>query len=282
MLGLRRPAPVIPLMEFLASRRLSFHTQIVLCPGWNDGPALERSIEDLAAFHPWMGSLAIVPVGLTRHRRGLPRLRPVTPALARRTLDETAPLRRRLARRLGEDAVFFSDEFYLAAGLPVPDYRRRDYRPQIENGVGMVREFYKGFRPSGLPRRLAASASGGGRVARRVGLVTGALGEKVLERLLAELNRVEGLEVRPVIVPNRLFGASVTVSGLLGGADIARALRARRRDFDRFVLPSNCLRYEGDLFLDDWTLERLERAVGRAVRVASNRAADAARACLER
>jgi len=268
--GREPEAPTRPLMDFLAQRRLAFHAQIVVCPGINGGAELRKTLEDLCGYYPACRSIAVVPVGLTSHREGLPRLRPVTPDYARYQIRKSAPLRERLARRLGEDIIYLSDEFYLLAGLPLPDYSRREYWHQLENGVGMVYEFYKGFRPSKLPRRVETP--------RRVALVTSRLGKMVLARLIGALNAIEGLRADAVVARNALFGKTATVTGLLSGADVARAIWHTLRCYDRFLIPANCLRAD-NVFLDDMTLDELRKETNAPVLVAGN-ANEAAQLCL--
>ena len=272
LLGRRGPAPVGPLLDFLQENRLCFHTQIVLCPGWNDGEALTRSLTDLADYHPFCQSIAVVPVGLTACREGLPALRPMSGDEAARLIDATATLRRRLARRLGEDIIYLSDEVYLLARREPPRYGRREYWHQLENGVGMVHAFYHRFSPSRLPDRVTPP--------RRVALITGPLGAQALERFVAALNRVQGLEVAPLVVENTLYGPSVTVSGLLAGGDIAGAIALRRGAFDRFIVPENALRAEGEVFLDDLSLDDLRQATGADVVVGPDHAGALARLLL--
>ena len=261
LLGLRRAAPVTPLLDFMAQRRLAFQTQIVLCPGLNDGAVLERTVDALAAYHPYCESVAIVPVGLTSHREGLTPLRRVTPHIARKIIDSTADQRRRLARRIGRDIVYLSDEIYLTAGRDMPAYGRRDYWLQLENGIGMVYDFYRDFRARRLPKRI--------RKPKRVALITGTLGATALRRLADAMNQINGLTVDVVALRNRVFGSSVTVSGLLGGDEIVDAISRRQSRYDVFCLPPNCLRREDGpacdrLFIDDITLADAESAAGSA------------------
>jgi len=254
MLGLA-PEEVIDLLDTLrlfAGHRIGFHTQIVLCPGWNDGAELDRTLDDLEQFVPWLLSVAVVPVGLTAHRAGLAPLQSVTPARARKVIQQIAPRQEQLLRRLGKRLVLLADEFYLLAGKPIPPYTREEMETQIENGVGMVSAFWRKWdrvAPK-LPKRLQMPL--------RAVLLTGLLGPRVLGPLVERLNEIAGLGVEVVALENSLYGPSVTVSGLLPGADFDQGLRMAA-GCDVALLPVNALRAEGDRFLDDVTLEELRR-----------------------
>lgn len=250
LLGRRGPDDVLPRIERLASNGIQMHTQVVLCPGLNDGERLKRTVFDLARRRPHVESVGVVPLGLTRYRKNLPQLDPVTPDLARRYIAQVEGWRPRLHRRFGTHFVYLSDEFYLMTGVPVPSPDYYDGFPLVENGVGMVRRFLDLFdervgdlRQPPCPVRLT--------------LVTGVMGGEFLSPLVDCLNRVEGLEVGLRAVRNRFFGDGITVSGLLTGADIQDALRESPPG-DVVLLPPNCVSYEG-LFLDGLQPADLER-----------------------
>ena len=256
LLGLRRDDGLLEKMRALAERGIAMHAQIVLCPGWNDGAVLLDSIETLRGLYPALRSLAVVPVGLTRHRKGLPPLAAVDRIAAIRTLDSIRPLQKRFLSRSGEAFVYCADEFYLLAHRPIPAASHYGDFWQEDNGVGMVRSFLTRF--GGEKRRLPKSF-----VPRtRFLIVTGTLAAPFLrERVLPVLNRIRNAAFRLVPVRNRFYGESVTVSGLLTGRDIAAALASQTGG--RVVLiPSNCLNADGRM-LDDWTVERLSRRLNR-------------------
>jgi len=258
MLGRRAVRPIAALFEFLRANGIDFHAQVVVCPDWNDGPALEQTLRDLKAYHPALRSVALVPVGLTAHRAGLPKIRPITARYAARIIDAIEPLARAWRRALGERVLFLADEWYLRAKRPVPECRGIDVAPQFENGVGMVARFLRSWPAveRRLPRTLAMKRS--------VAVVTGVLAAPVLRPLVRRLNAIEGLRVDLDVVRNRLFGPTVTVSGLLAGRDILDDLLKRRRA-DRYLLPENCLRPWDHLFLDDVSLAELRERLDRPV-----------------
>ena len=154
ILGTPRGARLPGQLKKLAEGGIGFHAQAVLCPGLNDGAALEDTIGKLAAMHPAARSLALVPVGLTDHREGLCALHKYTPEEARGVLDIAGRWRERLLKKLGTRFVFPSDEFYLAAGRPLPEDGEYEDYEQIDDGVGMLRLLENGIfrgvrRPAG-------------------------------------------------------------------------------------------------------------------------------------
>lgn len=259
LLGRTGILPILSVMEELAAARITMHTQVVLCPGLNDGAELERTVNDLAALRPWVASLAIVPVGLTSHRQGLPDLQPVTAAYAERFIDRWQPEAVRLAKRFGEPFLFLADEFFIKAGVPFPPLAGYGDLPQIENGVGMIPLFLdQANRVLRRARPLKPIT------------VTTATGEspyRYLADFLAGLSQKTGCTVVPVAIPNRLFGETVTVTGLVAGRDIIAEL-AERELGAAVVIPDVMLKEGEGVFLDDLTVADLEVALHTRVVVA--------------
>lgn len=258
LLGREGITPILEQLATLARAGIALHTQVVLCPGLNDGPELERTVADLAALHPAVRSLAVVPVGLTAHRRNLPPLRAVEAGYAREFVAHWQPRARALAKRLGSPFLFLADEFYLKGGLPFPPLGSYGDLPQIENGVGMVPLFLRdAARTLRAARRLGAF---------RVTVVTGVSSFGFVSDFLEKLGEKSGVEIVTLAVENRLFGESVTVSGLVGGNDIAAAL-AGREIGQALLVPEVMLKEGEGLFLDDLSLDELEARL--ACRVAT-------------
>jgi len=252
MLRGRKAPDVIRQLGTLGRAGITIHTQIVICPGTNDGPHLERTIRDLSSLYPGVASIGIVPVGLTRHRQSEPAVQAVDADGAREIVLRVRRWQREFKRRLGTRLVWASDELYLLAGLPVPSAWAYEGFPQIENGIGLVRRFLDDARRVArrLPRRVPHPI--------RATIVTSTLAAPLLDELACELNRVEGLEVRVQAVRNEFFGETVTVAGLLTGGDIRRQLSGHDLG-DLVILPAVMLR-EGE-FLDDVRLDELESAL---------------------
>jgi len=259
ILGHPNAPDIVAQLRGLGHLGIEVHTQIVLTPGLNDGAALTRTISDLAALRQTVRSIAIVPVGLTRfQRRGLC---PLTPAEAAELVQRVGVHHARFRRERGIGLVYLSDEIYLLAGQPVPPAEAYDGFPQLENGVGLTRQLldeWDALRDEATSIRPAY---------RRATVVCGALIAPALQPILAELGTLAGAEFRLVSVPNRLFGPTVTVSGLLTAGDVLAALR--RRDLGELVvLPRVMLDAAGERTLDDRTPEEIARELGVRVAVA--------------
>jgi len=250
LLGKADILPILEVMKELAAARITMHTQVVLCPGLNDGDAFARTVEDLAAMHPRVASLAVVPVGLTAHRLRLPALEPVGKEFAHSFVTHWHPKARELAERLGEPFLFLADEFFLKAELPFPPLEEYGDLPQIENGVGMIPLFLSDAEE--VLEEAKPLKPG------RVTLVTGHSPYGYLADFLDKLARITGVTLNPVAIDNRLFGESVTVTGLVSGGDIVSGLAGK--DLGEMVLVPEVMVKEGEgVFLDDLSLEELER-----------------------
>lgn len=253
MLGKEGIPPILEQLQTLAAARITLHTQVVLCPGINDGPELERTVSDLANLYPAVQSLAIVPLGLTRHRQKLPQLRAVDAEYATAFVTEWGPRTRALKKRLGEPFLFLADEFYLKAGLPFPNLREYGDLPQIENGVGLVPLFQRDAARTVKTARHIGDF--------RVTVATGVSSFPFVGEFLGQLGEKTSVTFVPVAVENRLFGESVTVSGLVAGNDIIAALEGK--EIGRALLIPDVMLKEGEgVFLDNVSLEELRAKLG--------------------
>lgn len=234
----------------LKNAGISFHCQVVLCPGYNDGEVLHDTIKDLAALYPAAQSVALVPVGLTAHREGLPKLAPYTKELATQLLALAHQWQEHFLTSLGTRFLFPADEFYCLSNTPIPPEITYENYPQIENGVGLLRKFEEEY--TFAHQQIVASET----IARRVLVATGVSVAPFLTRLLQE-KPVLGVSVTIKAIPNRFFGESVTVAGLLTGQDIQYALHDEVAD--EILLPTAMLRPEDDVFLDDMKLTALQQ-----------------------
>ncbi|MGI9952867.1 DUF512 domain-containing protein [Moorellaceae bacterium AZ2] len=267
LLGNRKAGSILEQLGRLQKEGIEFHAQIVLCPGLNDGGELDRTLADLACFFPALGSIAVVPVGLTAYRAKLFPLRRYTSEEAKGVVRQVEKWQKEFRTRFGKGLVYAADEFYLLSGLPLPQASAYDGFPQEENGVGLTRifmdEFYRELKSEAqnLPGRRWPG--------RRVVVATGELAVPVLEELItAAKARVEGLEVRVVAIANSFFGPQVTVAGLLTGQDLLKGLGAATVDpAEIILLPDVMLKKEHPVFLDDWTVEDLQSRLGRQIQV---------------
>ncbi len=253
LLGRAGIPPILAQLEQLVAARITLHTQVVLCPDLNDGKELERTVSDLAGLYPGVQSLAVVPLGLTSHRRGLPQLKGMDGEYAREVLRFWEPRCRELTKRLGQPFLFLADEFYLKAGLPFPPLRSYGDLPQLENGVGMVPLFLRdAARTLRTARQLGSF---------RVTVVTGVSSFGFVSDFLRHLEEKSGVEIQTLAVENRLFGQSVTVSGLVAGNDIIAALSGMEIG-TALLLPDVMLKEGEGLFLDDVSMEELGQRLG--------------------
>lgn len=258
LLGLKKDDHLVDKMRFLVEHGIELHGQIVLCLGFNDGRVLLESIETLSSLFPKLRSMAVVPVGLTRHRRGLTRLRGYDSESAGRVLEMIGNVQQLYRKRLGEPFVYMSDEFYLLGGESLPSSEHYGDFWQVENGVGLTRAFITEFDEisKDFPEKLEQP--------QHCTLVTGVLAGPILEHdVLPRLRRIGNLHTRVRVVPNRFYGESVTVSGLLTGRDIIDFFRDEKDD-SVLLLPPNCLNDDG-LFLDDLSPQDLAEELDRPV-----------------
>lgn len=251
-------------LQFFRENGIEMHTQIVLVPGYNDGEALVKTIEDLYAMSDMIRTVSIVPVGLTSRRQGLDELRPLTGREARALVGQIIDWQTRFRSEIDRGFVYASDEMYLLAGLEFPKEADYDGFPLMENGVGMCRDFLDEFE-----FEIEDLASNSFRPA-RITMVTGTLASPILERRIAPaLNNIEGLSVTVVVAENQIFGPAVTVSGLMGYKCMSTAL-AGQEIGDLVLLPPDCVNYEGN-FLDNVagknTPDDLSQELGVPVRV---------------
>lgn len=260
LLGRQGP-PILELLKRLAGAGIEIHTQVVLCPGINDGQELARTIEDLVVLYPWVLTLAVVPVGLTGYRQRLPDLRPPTADEARIILTSIHDYQERFLRNCGSRFVFAADELYLKAGLEFPPLVAYEDLAQVENGVGLVPQF-RAEATEVLSEAPSLQLSA-------VATFTGESAKGELSRFVAELSAKTGTLIHLYPVRNVFFGGHVSVTGLLTGRDVLNELKGK--DLGQALLVPDVVLREGDaVFLDDISLEDLERELGvKVLKVAS-------------
>ena len=248
-------------LRLLKQNGIRFHCQVVLCPGWNDGDVLMNTLRDLESLTPAACSVALVPIGLTKYRDGLPYIKPYDRDMARALLEQVKPLQEDYLRRLGTRFVFPSDEFYCLAGAPLPQDEEYEDYPQIENGVGMLRMFETDLRFAAEddpvektpPRRLVIAC----------GTSVAPFLQEMADRYAPKGTTVT---VRPII--NRFFGETVTVSGLITGQDLVA--QCADVEADEILITRSMIRNEGDLFLDDMTVDAVRKALPAPLRITEN------------
>jgi putative radical SAM enzyme (TIGR03279 family) len=257
-------------MQRLMDAGIEIHAQVVLCPKINDGEVLRKTIYDLAALHPKVTSVAIVPLGLTRYLND-PRLTPVTPEFCRETIRAVTEMQRDLRGRLGTTFAFLGDEIYLKAGSEIPMPKHYGDYPQIEDGIGMVRSFANEFEA--MMRTLRAQAGPSQKTRRAVPgrpsarprhdlhgtIFTGTLFAQELEKLVSRINKTFGTRLHVAAVANDYFGGDVSVAGLLTGGDFLKARAEVRGDFA--IIPGITLKSDEPVFLDGMHFEELQKQI---------------------
>jgi putative radical SAM enzyme (TIGR03279 family) len=240
--GKKDVPPVMPLLKRLAENDIYFHCQVVVVPGYNDDEILMKTAADLAELQPYASSLAIVPVGLTNFSR--PDLHSVGPKKAGELIKTVDRFRKRYGSRENHFA-YAADELFIKAGMELPAASYYDDFPQIENGVGMVRDFM-----DTIPAKTTGRIDGY--------WVTGKSMINIWRKYIIPKYNLK-LKLIPVV--NRLFGPRVTVTGLLSGEDIINGLNKIKLKGEPVVLPPNCFNHDG-LFIDDLTVVDLKEKLG--------------------
>lgn len=281
MMHNKRAGEVLSYMRRLADANISLCGQIVLCKGINDGDELSRSMEELSTLFPAMQSVSIVPAGLTRFRDKLYPLEPFTPEESLAVIEQVDAFAEKCVEKYGQRIFFCSDEFYLKAGLPLPDEDYYEGYPQIENGVGMLTSMRTEFdcEITFLDEYLEKYSTLHN-VPRKVSIATGVAAYDSIKAMAVQLEaRVEGLDIQVHRIVNHFFGEDITVAGLLTGTDISEQLEGLDLG-DILLFPENALRSGGDVFLDDMTPERLSEILHTPVSPAPNDGAGFIRAVL--
>ncbi len=240
-------------LKRLADADIGMNCQIVLCPGLNDGDELKRSLDDLGKLAPAVKSVAVVPVGLTKFREGLYPLKLFDKDGAAETIRVIEEYQQKFLKDYGTRLVFPADEFYLTAGLPIPDNDYYEDYPQYENGVGMLRsledEFSRRMKEiDRMPHKL-----------RNVSIATGAAAYEFISELVRSAEeKYPGLSCRVYKIINNFFGDTITVTGLLTGQDITEQLLGKKLGGTLLLSESMVMR-GSDIFLDDMTVPQLEK-----------------------
>jgi putative radical SAM enzyme (TIGR03279 family) len=270
LLGRKDPTPIIPQIRELADNRIDVHAQIVLCPGWNDGDALNRTLDDLAAENRAISgkragvpSVAIVPVGMTRFRERLPSISHVERDYARDMIAFVRKKEREFQKSIGSRFAWLADEWYHIADVPYPGREHYEDFPQLEDGIGTVRLFKESARS--VHRRLPKAVD----TPLKATLVTAEMPARVVQEFADRLNQIDGVDVNVCVVKNSFFGGDIHIAGLLTAQDIIDQVRSFPGCHHTVYLPKICLREDG-LFLDDMTLTEVAAALNKKVVTVGN------------
>lgn len=242
----KRAGLIMEQLKALCEGNIKVHCQIVVIPGITDGNNIIRTVNELARLYPNISSVGIVPVGKTKFFSSIPA---VDKRLGLKIIDQAMKMHKKFKTRLKKGFVYLADEFFITSGTAIPEKEYYDDFCQYENGIGMVRQLLDEIK-SLRPRNSIAG---------RFLFITGKLSYPYIEYLKEKLSS-KRLNIDVVPVPNRFFGDSVTVSGLLTGNDIDVTIKKLHKRYDRIVLPPNCVNDNGR-FLDDYKFEKLEYLV---------------------
>lgn len=252
LLGNSKTPDILKELKYFTDNKIRFHTQIVVCPGYNDKKELSKTISDLHRFYPYILSIAVVPVGLTLYQERS--IRPVGEEEAKDILNVIGYFQRKFRKKHGDPFVYGADELYIKAKIPFP--KLRDYRdlPQIENGVGMVPLFLNRIKNLKIPKSLPRN--------KRFLTFTGVSFYPFLKKFADTLFEKENLLIEVISVENTFFSPSITVAGLLTGTDVIRALLDKIGNQEMFLVPDVVLKDGENMLLDDMTLEDMEKTLG--------------------
>lgn len=258
LLGRKGRDRLMEILRRLDQQGIQFHCQVVLCPGLNDGPILERTFQELLALEGAL-TLAVVPVGLTKFRESLPDLPRVDKAQARQLISWLEAKQKEALAVKGSRFVWLSDEFYVLADQEVPGARSYEGYPQLENGVGLIRCLLEEAEFYDLPEVLPE--------AKTLNLAGGVSAMRALTPLWRRLERVRGLRLNRLPLVNRFFGPQVNVSGLLTGhcliGGLGEALsQGKIAPGEKIYLPEVMIRDKGDSFVDGISVKEVEERLG--------------------
>ena len=265
MLGNRTAPDILKQLTFLAGHGIRVHTQLVVCPGYNDGGILTRSLRDLLKLGDALLSVAVVPVGLTRfHVNGLS---PVGKKEATAICRDAEKIAEKACVRDGFRKIFCADELFIKAGLPIPEDRYYEDYPQMENGVGLVRQFYTAWGACKEELKKIKKRKGTGSSGKTL-LVTSVSAYPFVQNVCNQYAEMSGNAFQVIAVVNRFFGESVTVAGLLTATDVIRTVKKElEKDvYRKIVLPGAMFNYNA-FTLDGYSLKRIEKNVGVSVTV---------------
>lgn len=245
-------------MQILADARIRMGAQIVLVPGYNDGPELERTLKDLQKLSPWVTDVAIVPLGMTKYREGLEVLTPFDQDSARRAIEQLDELQQGFRKELGVTFARCADEFYVMAEAEIPPADFYEGYGQLEDGIGMIRL----FRDS-IEATLEDLQEGSGSYT----MITGSSAFREIQTAAEKIQRANpDLSIHTVKVMNDFFGHSITVAGLLTGQDILKTLKDEEKT-EYLIMPRNMFRSGEDVMLDGVRIGDIEQELGMKILV---------------
>jgi len=255
MLNNKNAGKIYDILKRFSDAKLEINCQIVLVPGVNDGEELRRTLNDLAKLHPSIKSVAVVPVGVTKYREKLEKIKPYTAETAKGLLELISEKQEEFMNILGTRFVFASDEFFALTNSPLPKYKEYEGFPQLENGVGLMRLFEDEVVKELDKIKTSINQN------KKYIIATGTLAYSFMCKI-GELicDKFPGLELKVVPITNKFFGETITVSGLITGRDLVEQLM-EFRNYDKIIIPRSMLKRDEEVFLDDLTLQDVSKSL---------------------
>lgn len=258
MMGNDKDFDILEYLKRLIDAHITVDCQIVLVRDVNDKEKLSETVNDLSSLHPGLRSIAVVPVGLTRHREKLTDLKPYDKESAQEVVSRVTKLQEKLLKKLGTRLIFIADEFYILSENDFPSYEEYEDFDQLENGIGMCRLF-----ESKIEEELKNISCE--KVAKdEVTLVTGAAAYDLMVAAAEKIMSLVNVKINVVKIINNCFGDKITVSGLVTGKDIIDQLKGK--DYKNLILPGNMFN-DSNVMLDDMVIEDLERELKSRIQI---------------
>jgi len=247
---------IIEKIKRLVDSGIIVNGQIVLCRGINDGEELDRTIKDLSQLFPGVLSISVVPVGLTRHREHLFELEAFDMESSKELIKQVEAWQLKLLSQYGKRIIYIADEFYIMAGVPIPNYEEYEDFPQIENGVGLISLLR--YEVDEVIDKYKVKHKGNSK--RTITIATGASPSEYINEMTKKISEAFNVEIKVYTIINNFFGEHVTVTGLLTGKDVIAQLKGKELG-DELLISSSMLRAGEEVFLDDVTLEELSKVL---------------------
>ncbi|MCL1995239.1 MAG: DUF512 domain-containing protein [Defluviitaleaceae bacterium] len=257
MLKNPRASLIMEQIKKITSAGIVTNFQVVLCKGINDEEHLDKTIGDLAGFFPFGQGVGVVPVGITKHRENLPSLTPLTKEDANQVIDRVTILQKKLKKELGTRFVFLADEFYILADRPIPPNEHYEDYSQIQNGVGLLRNFIQEFENSFENNFTTISTKP---TIKEMSVATGQIAYSFIKELSSKTEKKFGVKIHTYPITNNFYGSTVTVAGLVTGGDIISQLRGLPLG-ERLLIPKCMLKSNEDIFLDNVSVKDIQKAL---------------------
>lgn len=256
MLRNKKAGKVYEILKRFHEARLEVNCQIVLVPGVNDGLELKRTIDDLGALYPTIGSLAIVPVGITKYRDNLEDIRPFNKKEAIDLIESINKIQKIFLDKFGSRFVFASDEFYCLSEKNLPDFDEYEGFPQYENGVGLMKSFEYEIQEELKSNNEPIITQ------KKYLVATGSLAYNYMVRVVELIkSNISNLDITVVAIENNFFGKTITVSGLVTGSDLISQLKPFDQ-VDKIFIPRSMLKGDEEIFLDNISLDKVKDELG--------------------